>query len=188
MPSPTSTPIRLPPRDGDLISQVEQISGADLSRCYHCRGCAPVCPVGLAMKLPPHGVIRLVQFGLREEVLSSSAIWVCLGCHTCSSLCPMAIDIASIMDALRFLALEEGVTPAEPEILEFHRQVLETVEHYGRTHKLEIMLRFKAKFRNWFGDMNVGIRMLAKRKLELTASKVSAVEEVRQLFGDRWRE
>lgn len=180
-------PIKLPAQDTDLVAQVKKLSGADLSKCFHCRGCGPVCPVGKAMGIAPHGVIRLVQFGLREEVLASSAIWICLGCHTCSTLCPMAIDIAAVMDALRHLALEERVAPAEPEILEFHRQVLETVEHYGRTHKLQIMLRFKAKTGHWLKDFDMGLRMLAKRKLELVPSRVGQVEEVRQLFGDAWR-
>jgi len=181
-------PIKLPAGDTDLMAQVKQLSGVDLGKCFHCRGCGPVCPVGKSMGMTPHGVIRLVQFGLREEVLGSSAIWICLGCHTCSTLCPMAIDIAAVMDALRYLALEERVVPAEPAILEFHRQVLETVEHYGRTHKLQIMLRFKAKTGHWFSDLDVGLKMLAKRKLELGPSRVEQVEEVRRLFGDAWRE
>lgn len=187
MDHPPPQPIELPVADTDLLTQVKQMSGVDLGKCFHCRGCGPVCPVGRAMGIAPHGIIRMVQFGLRQELLTGSAIWICLGCHTCSTYCPMAINIAGVTDALRHLALAERAVVAEPEILEFHRQVLETVEHYGRTHKLQIMLKFKAKTGSWFKDLDVGLRMLAKRKLEIAPSRVGEVEEVRQLFGEQWR-
>ncbi len=43
----------------------------------------------------------------------------------------------------------------------------------GRTHKLEIMLRYKLQTRKWLSDMNTGLRMMSKRKLDLRPSKVS---------------
>ena len=59
----------------------------------------------------------LLQYGLRQEALSSATIWMCVGYHTCSSECPMAIDMAAVMDTLRHMALEEGVILAQPEPL-----------------------------------------------------------------------
>jgi len=115
--------------------------------------------------------------------LRCSAIWICVGCHTCSSECPQAIDISAIMDALRQIAIEEGVPVAEPDILGFHNEVLKSIDRYGRTHKLEIMLRYKARKLDLFSDINVGLRMLAKRKLDLKPSKVNDIEKVHQLFS-----
>ena len=93
--------------------------------------------------------------------------------------CPMAIDIAAIMDALRQIALERQVPVAEPGILGFHREVLNTVARYGRTHKLEIMLRYKVRTRDWFSDMDVGLKMLAKRKLDLMPSRVKNIAKIK---------
>jgi heterodisulfide reductase subunit C len=87
------------------------------------------------------------------------------------------------MDALRAMALHEGAKIAEPEILEFHKEVINSMERYGRTHKLEIMLRYKLRMREWFQDMDIGLKMLAKRKLDLMPSRVKGIEEVRGLFG-----
>lgn len=67
----------------------------------------------------------------------------------------MAIDMSAIMDALRQMAMREGAKIAEPDILSFHQEVLDSVKRYGRTHKLEIMLRYKIRTRRWFDDMNV---------------------------------
>lgn len=99
----------------------------------------------------------------------------------------MAIDIAAVMDALREIALEEGVKVAQPAILDFHREVLSSIERYGRTHKLEIMMRHKLHSGAWLQDVDVGLKMLAKRKLDLLPSKVSNMKELRKLFDKPWR-
>jgi len=167
----------------NFAAEVNRRSGTDLNACFHCRCCAGGCPFFEAMDYAPHGVIRLVQLGLKQEVLECSTIWLCVGCHTCSVMCPMAVDMSAIMDALRQMAMEQGVSIAEPDILNFHQEVLNSVEHYGRTHKLEIMLRYKIRKRDWLSDMDVGIKMLLKRKLDLTPSRVRHIGEIRKLFA-----
>ena len=171
-----------------LAAQVKERSGTELARCYQCRACGNGCPFVAAMDYTPNQVIRLVQFGMREEVLGCKTIWVCVGCHTCSSQCPMGIDIAAIMDTLRLMAMEEGVAIGKPNILDFHEEVLRSLEKYGRAHKLSIMLGYKKQTGRWLSDLDVGLKMLARRKLELRPSRVQAGEEIAQLFKCYWRE
>ncbi|MEW6386343.1 MAG: 4Fe-4S dicluster domain-containing protein [Thermodesulfobacteriota bacterium] len=171
-----------------LIAQVRERSATEINRCYHCRACGNGCPFVTAMDYTPNQVIRLVQFGMREEVLGCQTIWICVGCHTCSSQCPMSIDIAAVMDTLRLMALEEGVAIGKPNILDFHEEVLRSLEKYGRAHKLSIMLGYKKQTGRWFSDLDVGLKMLARRKLELRPSRVKAEGEIAQLFKCYWRE
>ncbi len=170
-----------------LVAEVIERSSADLNRCYHCRSCANGCPFVQAMDYTPNQVLRLVQFGMRQEVLTCKTIWVCVGCHTCSSQCPMGIDIADMMDTLRLMAVEEGVAIGKPNIIDFHEEVLRSLEKYGRAHKLGIMLRYKARVRQWFADLDVGLRMLAKRKMDHKASRVQAIDEITRLFIPHWK-
>ena len=107
----------------------------------------------------------------------------CVGCNTCSIQCPNAIDISAVNDTLREMAIEEGNIVPELDILTFHREVLHSIERYGRTHKLEIMLRYKTYKRDWLSDVGIGLRLLAKRKLDLLPSKSNGLEEIRRLFG-----
>jgi heterodisulfide reductase subunit C len=174
-------------QDRFLARDIGRLSGTNLSRCYHCRTCGNGCPFVVAMDYPPNGVIRLVQFGLRQQALESSTIWICVGCHTCSVQCPMGIDIAAIMATLRRLALEEGAMIAEANILDFHREVLHSIKRYGRAHKLGIMLRYKTRVRQWFADLDVGLKMLARRKMDLKASRVKAIGEITRLFIPHWQ-
>ena len=94
----------------------------------------------------------------------------------------MAIDMAAVMDALRQEALTEGVAVSEPDIFNFHKEVLNSIRRHGRTHKLEIMFRYKLQKRDWIKDLDVGLRMLAKRKLDLMPSKVKNIETVSKMF------
>jgi len=180
-------PIVIAEQDRYLARDIQRLSGTDLNRCYHCRACGGGCPFIRGMDYPPNGIIRLVQYGLRRKALESHTIWICVGCHTCSVQCPMEIDIAAIMATLRRLALEEGVMAAETNILDFHREVLHSIKQYGRAHKLGIMLRYKARVHQWFADLDVGLRMLAKRKMDLKASRVKAIDEITRLFIPHWK-
>jgi len=181
------TPLCFDAQDRFLTRDIQRLSGTNLSRCFHCRTCGNGCPFVGAMDYPPNAIIRLVQFGLRQQALESHTIWICVGCHTCSVQCPMDIDIAAIMATLRRLALEEGAMIAETNILDFHREVLHSIKRYGRAHKLGIMLRYKARIRQWFADLDVGLRMLAKRKMDLRASRVKAINEITRLFIPHWK-
>lgn len=166
----------------DFASEVRQHSGVEFSTCYHCSGCIGICPFSHAMDYPPNRMIRLVQLGMKKEALESSAIWLCVGCHTCSHHCPMLIDMSAIMDSLRQIALEEGKIVAEPDILNFHRDVLHSINRYGRTHELEIMLRYKARNWDWFTDLIVGAKMFTKGKLHIKPSKIKAIDRIRATF------
>jgi heterodisulfide reductase subunit C len=168
--------------DRSFRDEVNEQSGENVGLCWHCRTCAGGCPYVKAMDYHPHAVFRLVQLGLRKEALESSTIWICVSCNTCSIQCPAAIDIPAIMDALRHMAVEEGVKIAQPEIVKFHEEVLGSIERYGRTHKLEIMMRYKVRMRQWFQDMDLGLKMLSRRKLDLKPSKIDRPEEVSRLF------
>lgn len=159
------------------------LSGLDFNRCFHCRCCANGCPFVEAMDYAPHAVFRLIQLGQIDEALRCGTIWICVACNTCSMQCPMGIDIPAVMDSLRHMAIARHIPVAEPDILNFHRQVLDSVQRYGRTHKLEIMMRYKLKTGDLLSDWQVGLKMLAKRKLDLTPSRIGRIDQVRGFFN-----
>ena len=172
-------------RDTRFAAEVKRRSGVNIDLCWHCQSCAGGCPFVRAMDYPPNQVIRFVQLGQQKQALESSGIWICVGCNTCSIQCPNAIDIPAVNDSLRQMAMEQKVVVAEPNILHFHQAVLQSIERYGRTHKLEVMLRYKLKKHDWFADMAVGLKMFAKRKLELLPSRSTNIADIRKLFQQK---
>jgi len=167
--------------DREFLGIIRKKTGADFSRCFQCKTCSAGCPFSEIMDPFPNVVMRFVQLGLMKEALECSTIWICVSCNTCSIQCPMAIDIPGVMDALRQMALHKKAHIAEPDIVHFHNEVLSSIKKYGRTHKLEIMMKYKLK-RDWFGDLDVGLKMLAKRKLDLTPSKIKKTGAIKKLF------
>ena len=93
---------------GPFVQQVEEISGQDLLSCNQCGKCSAGCPVVAAMDLLPSQVIRMAQLGM-EDVLESNTIWICASCLTCGTRCPKGVDLPRLMEALRQVALRQGV-------------------------------------------------------------------------------
>jgi heterodisulfide reductase subunit C len=182
--SSMQTPIEIDGIQSNLDGQL----GDDYHRCLHCQCCGNGCPFIQAMDYPPNAVIRMIQYGLADQALSTGTIWVCVACNTCAMQCPMAIDIPGLMDKLRHMALARGSTVAEPDVLKFHQTVLDSISRYGRTHKLDIMMRFKLSTRRWLQDWQVGLKMMAKRKLDLLPSKVDRIETLKPFFDAHKKE
>lgn len=106
---------------GPFVNQVEEISGQDLLSCNQCGKCSAGCPAAAAMDILPSQVIRQAQLGM-EEVLESNALWICASCLTCSTRCPKGVDLPRLMEALRQIALRQGVAKLDlsalpPELL-----------------------------------------------------------------------
>jgi heterodisulfide reductase subunit C len=93
---------------GPFVARVEEISGQDLLSCNQCGKCSAGCPVVAAMDLLPSQVIRMAQLGM-EDVLECNTIWICASCLTCVTRCPKGVDLPRLMEALRQIALRQGV-------------------------------------------------------------------------------
>ncbi|MEW5768209.1 MAG: 4Fe-4S dicluster domain-containing protein [bacterium] len=161
---------------------VSQQSGESPARCLGCLKCTAGCPLYPWMDYGPTQVIRLIQLGQKERLLKSSTIWLCVGCETCVARCPMKIDIAKIMDALREMALKEGYEAKEPNIPLFHNLFLSSVKKRGRVFEAEFLGWYKLKSRELFKDMKLGMEMFKRGKIPLWPSRIKAKGEVRQMF------
>ena len=88
--------------------------GGNLRKCYACGTCTAGCPVfQVDADYNPRKLIRMILLGMRKEVLSSPAIWLCARCYTCTANCPQQVDFSDIMMALRDMAVAEGYASAE---------------------------------------------------------------------------
>lgn len=94
--------------------EISKLHGAEkLMLCYQCGTCTADCPISRFSGLyRPRKIARMVQFGLKDKLLSNDALWLCSTCFTCVDHCPQNVEIASIVRILRNLAVKErGVMP-----------------------------------------------------------------------------
>ncbi|MDO5484408.1 MAG: 4Fe-4S dicluster domain-containing protein [Desulfovibrionaceae bacterium] len=151
-------------RDPAFLAEVEAQSGQRLSACYQCGNCTAGCPAGFVYDKQANQIMRGVQLGLKDEVLNSRSIWMCLSCSTCSLRCPNNIDVAAVMEVLRHMARKEGRV-AVPKVEKFWFSFLDTVRAFGRTYEIGTMALYMLRSMRIFTDLDLAPQALRKRKL-----------------------
>ncbi|MDA8334984.1 MAG: 4Fe-4S dicluster domain-containing protein [Peptococcaceae bacterium] len=162
----------------DFLKEVSLLSGQKIGLCFQCQKCSSGCPVAQWADLHPSQLLRTVQFGLRDQALASSFIWLCSGCETCGARCPNGIRTAAVVDALKEMA-DGG---AERNMRLFHRAFLDSVRRYGRIHELGMLTRYKLQSGSLFQDLDLGRHMFVKGKLKVMPHRIKGTGAVRDIF------
>ena len=172
---------------GSLAAAIYKATGVDVAKCYQCGKCTAGCPMAGYMDLSVNQVMRLAQIGdsaSSEELLHSAALWHCAGCLTCTQRCPRELDPAAVMDVLREMAYCQGRAPDEAKrIRAFHEAFLKNVECDGRMGEIPLVVRYKLLSRDFFSDVTLAPRMLAKGKLPLRPHRIQGRAEIRRIFA-----
>lgn len=170
------------PNNDTFLGEVIRESGVNIQACYQCQKCSGGCPVASAMDILPNQLIRQIQYGRREKVLSSKTIWVCASCQTCSVRCPNDIDIAKVMDSLRHLSQRSGISAGVAEIPLFHSVFLNSMKSGGRVHELSLILSYKLKTKDFMKDAGLGWEMFRRGKIKLFPQSVRGGKAVKEIF------
>ncbi|MBI2440477.1 MAG: 4Fe-4S dicluster domain-containing protein [Lentisphaerae bacterium] len=142
----------------------------NVNACYQCGKCSAGCPMNYAMDLTPAQLIHAIRLGLKDLVLNSKTMWLCSSCQTCSTRCPQEVDIARVMDAVKIIAVAEGVKPQVPKVIAFNKATLRNIKWFGRMYELGLICDLKLRTLEFFKDLGLGVRMLRKGKLKLVPS------------------
>lgn len=173
------------------LAELEKSSGESASSCYQCKTCSSGCPVAFAMDLPPHKIIHMVRLGLRETVLKSSSIWLCVSCEACTSRCPNDIDVAKVIDALRMESVKSGLKLGEARPSVFHDAVLASIRRTGRLYELGMIGSYvlrsgdmvsNIKNGSLLEDAKLGWKLFKNGKLKLIPERIKGRKEIRKLF------
>ena len=99
--------------DPKFKHEISKIPGGEkIMRCFQCGTCTADCPIArFSEDYRPRRIIRMMQLGLKEKLLTSDIIWLCAACYTCVDRCPQDVELASVFRVLRNLAVKEGFMP-----------------------------------------------------------------------------
>jgi len=170
--------------DMNFVEQINTLSGQTLQLCYHCHKCTSGCPVAGEMSYGPDRILRMVQFGQKEALLTSHDIWVCASCETCGTRCPNEIDIARVMDALRQMAIAEGASIAEPDSIKFHRTFLALLSRMGRMHEASLMGIYLLWTMGLLDYLGPAGKMFVKGKVPVLPHRIKGRGEVKRIFEE----
>jgi heterodisulfide reductase subunit C2 len=165
-----------------LQAHVEEMAGVDLSLCYQCKKCSGGCPAAGLAQMTPSEVIRRLQLGGGEELLESDMVWLCLSCETCFTRCPMRINAAAVMDALRVLAVAKGAPAPKGNMPLFNKLFLGTVKRFGRAYDLPALAAYKLRTGDMADDVKKLPAMLRKGKMAVLPPSGADRKTVRRIF------
>lgn len=79
-----------------------------VDHCFQCGTCGGGCPSGRRTPYRVRQIVRKCLLGLKEEVISDPALWMCTTCYTCQERCPRSVEIVGIIKMARSVAAQAG--------------------------------------------------------------------------------
>ena len=159
-----------------FIDEICAIPGGEgIKVCIQCGTCTASCPNADLMEHTPSELIAMARAGMREEVLSSNAMWYCLSCYMCTVRCPRGIQQTGLMHALEYLSIRAGLVHAKTLTPTMYR----LFNHYcsmGNLSELWFMTRFYLQtnpFRAW-RMIPVALNLLKRGRLSIKSRKLTA--------------
>jgi heterodisulfide reductase subunit C len=137
--------------------------------------------VAAVADIKPHEMVRMVQFGQKDEVLASKMLWQCTSCQTCATRCPQKVSVAALNDGLRRMSLR-AKSPAKSAAPTFNSIFMNAVRKRGRMNEAGLMASFKLRTGRFFEDMGKLPMMLLKGKMPLWQPVAKGRDEREELF------
>jgi heterodisulfide reductase subunit C len=169
----------------DLTTEVQKISGTDIRSCLQCKKCSSGCPVTTLTKVHPSDIIRGLQLSAGDKLLDSDLVWMCASCETCFERCPMKINMAAVMDALRILAVRNNASGQKGNVALFNKFFLKTVRMFGRTYDIGMIAAYKLGTSSYLKDTDKFPMMLLKGKIALIPSFKADKKYTNRIFAGK---
>ena len=168
----------------DYLAAIENESGQNISACYQCGKCSGGCPVCADMDMTPNRVIRLIQIGVPQAIYRSSTPWQCAGCQICTSRCPIGIDVARIMDAVRVVGERTGYEPPPngARVRIFVEAFLDNVREYGRLSEAGLMSTYNVNSGRLLTNMTKVPAFLTRNKVSFKPHRIENIARLRRMF------
>ncbi len=165
-----------------FLEELRERCGENIRLCYQCLKCTAGCPTAPYMDFNPNAIVRMIQWGLKQEVLESKAIWLCVSCEACGTRCPNEIDIGVLMDALREMSLEQGYRAKEKGIVALHNAFMASIRRGGRVHEATMLMEHKLRSGDYWTDLIPGMKLFMKGKIPLFPRRIKGMDSIRELY------
>ncbi|MBL8017161.1 MAG: 4Fe-4S dicluster domain-containing protein [Ignavibacteria bacterium] len=162
----------------------ESAHGEQLFSCIQCGTCSAACPVSHYMDYTPRKIIQMVREGFKEEVLSSSTVWLCASCYACTVECPKGIKITDVMYALKREAISSNFypkkSPASILANNFFKQVLDN----GRNSEGPLLMKIYLKTNPLmlFKNMMLGFKLWKRGRISIKTERIKDKNALKKLL------
>ena len=165
------------------IQEIAQDAGVNLKDCYQCGKCSAGCPVASEADMPPRAVIRNLQLGCLDPVLSSTMPWLCVGCGMCLARCPQSVDMPTLNAALRRYIKAHDISPALSNPDRFNRIFAENVRQSGVSDEVKLAVKFNMRSGKFMQDANTMPAMVMRGMINNNGHKLEDPADVERIFA-----
>ena len=95
-------------RDPDFTAEFIDSGIETVKHCFQCGTCSGSCPSGRRTPYKVRQIVRKCLLGLKEEVITDDALWMCTTCYTCQERCLRSVKIVEIIKKARNIAAHTG--------------------------------------------------------------------------------
>ena len=161
----------------EVTDNVEE--GNWVKMCMQCGVCSGSCPLGPHWDHPPQELFMMIRANKREEVLSSTSMWMCTSCYNCVARCPRGLPITHIMHGLAHYGKRMGMKPKNQPTEKFGQMFWDNLIKKGRVNELKLGLGLY--FKDGFAE---GVKVsMSKQKLGLNMMKAKRMSPMEMLGG-----
>lgn len=147
-----------------FLKEISEIPGGEgVLLCMQCGTCTASCPNATKMDHTPRQLIAMARAGLRDEVLTSNAMWLCLSCYMCTVRCPKGIKQTDLMHALECLAYRHRLSSPRTQTPTMYRSFSDFVYSIGNVPEMSFM--------TWFYMLSNPIRAIKMLPLAISLMK-----------------
>ena len=113
----------------------------------------------------------MIRAGKREEVLTSTSMWMCTSCYNCIVRCPRGLPITHIMHGLASYAERLGLAPKEQPTRKFAKIFWDNITKSGRANELKMGLSlyfmdgFGQGIKNAMANQKLGMAMMKTKRM-----------------------
>jgi heterodisulfide reductase subunit C len=162
-------------RSNSFLQEICASPGGEKIRlCIQCGTCSASCPNANKMDYTPREIIAMARAGMRNEVLSSNSMWLCLSCYLCTVRCPRGIVPTYLMHSLEHLAMRHRLSSKRTRTPILYRVFSDTVYANGFIPRLGCMMRFYLQV-NPFGALKaipVALGLFTHGRMPLKSEKM----------------
>lgn len=106
--------------DKEFSEKIKAAGGDSLEYCFQCGTCTGSCPSGRRTPYRVRQIIRKANVGLKDEIISDPALWMCTTCYSCQERCPRKVKIVDVVKLARNEAAKAGfMAPAHKAVGSF---------------------------------------------------------------------
>jgi heterodisulfide reductase subunit C len=148
--------------------------GEGVRLCIQCGTCSGSCPNADKMDYAPRKLIAMARAGMREEVLSSNSMWLCLSCYLCTVRCPRGIKTTEFMHALERLSYNNGMSTKRVHTPKLYNTFTDIVYKMGMVPEFLLMILYylRTNLLSSIGMLPMALNLLRHGRLDIKAHRL----------------